>query len=112
MGMSVSGRLKKSRPLLNEYGVTLVEMLVYMVIAGMLLALAVTAFLGQNKSYNRQEIIAEIQQNIRGATEQIASDIRFAGLGFLETNDDAFALADYFSLSVNYWSDLNDYWPI
>ena len=56
--MRIADRLKNKQNLLDQTGVTLIEMMVYMVIAGMLLGMAVTAFLGQNKSYNRQEVIA------------------------------------------------------
>ncbi len=63
----------------NEAGVTLIEVIVYMVIAGMLLSAAVMVFMGQNKTYNRQDIIAEIQQNIRAATSTMAPEIRLAG---------------------------------
>ena len=92
--------------ILNQTGVTLVEMMVYTVIAGMLLGMAVTAFLGQNRSYNRQEVIAEIQQNIRGASEQMASDIRLAGVGFFEDpTTEAFGFADNGHLTINQWPD-------
>lgn len=103
-------RFKNKQNLLDQTGVTLIEMMIYMVIAGMLLGMAVTAFLGQNKSYNRQEVIAEIQQNIRGGTEQMASDIRLAGVGFFESATvEAFGHADNSSLTINQWPDGEDY---
>lgn len=91
-------------PLNNERGVTLVEILVYMVIAGMLLATAVMAFLGQNKSYNKQDIIAEIQQNIRGAVHLMAAEIRMSG--FDPAGKGAgFITAQQNSLSFEFWQD-------
>lgn len=87
----------------NDNGVTLVEAMIYVAMAGMLLATAVTAFLAQNKSYNRQDVIAEIQQNIRGAMEPMVADIRFAGMGF--PADGAFSDAEDDSLTVNYEID-------
>lgn len=103
-------RTKPSMLLTNQRGVTLLETMVYLVMAGMLLATAVTSFLGQNKSYNRQDVIAEIQQNIRGATQLVASDIRFAGLGFEEQNlsKKPFATAESDKLAVNYWDEVNE----
>lgn len=94
----------------NERGVTLIEAMVYIAMAGMLLATAVTAFLGQNKSYNRQDVVAEIQQNIRGSRESVAADIRFAGMG-LELNgasEKPFQIAELDYFAVNYWDDEND----
>ena len=64
----------------NEDGVTLIELMVYMVISGMLLSAAVMAFMGQNKTYNRQDITAETQQNIRAALSLMVAEIRLAGL--------------------------------
>ena len=57
--------IKSGFHLNNEDGVTLIEVMVYLVIAGMMLAAAVMLFTGQNKTYNRQDIIAETQQNIQ-----------------------------------------------
>lgn len=110
MPFSLLTGIKPWQPLANERGVTLIEMMVYMVIAGMLLATSVMAFLGQNKSYNRQDVIAEIQQNIRGATNAMVSDVRFAGLGLADSSDVAFSLADPSTLGINYWADPDDYW--
>ena len=99
-----------TRPLRNERGVTLIEMLIYTVIAGMMLALAVVHFTSQSKAYNQQDVIAEIQQNVRGATNMMISDVRLAGLGLVESPDPAFAQADPYELAVNYWADPDDYW--
>lgn len=94
----------------NESGVTLVELIIYLVIAGMLLATAVTAFLAQNSSYNRQDVLAEIQQNIRGSREAIAADIRFAGKS-LELNSSSlvpFETAEPQRIAVNLWDDVTN----
>mgnify|MGYP001379991949 CR=1 FL=1 len=88
----------------NENGVTLIEVMVYLVIAGMMLGAAVMLFTGQNKTYNRQDIIAEIQQNIRGATNLMVSEIRLAGFD-PATKGAGFISATANSLSFDYWED-------
>lgn len=91
------------RPLNNNHGVTLPEILVYMVITGILLAAAVMTFMGQNSSYNKQDVVAEIQQNVRGATEKIVADVRFAGMGLIDKPQRAFQSANHDWLQVNHW---------
>ncbi|MFC1831926.1 PilW family protein [Thermodesulfobacteriota bacterium] len=97
-----------TKPMSNERGVTLMEAMVYTAIAGMLLLTAVTAFLGQNKSYNRQDVIAEIQQNVRGAAEILGADIRFAGFDHKEHSIDPFVTATTGEIEIEYWTDLDD----
>lgn len=104
--MTFSKRHHQMMKFINkEHGFTLIEMMVYVALAGMLLATAVTAFLAQNKSYNRQDVITEIQQNIRGAFEPMVADVRFAGMGLLESSDDAFVEAEETTFTVNYEMD-------
>lgn len=91
--------------LFNENGVTLMEAMIYLAMAGMLLATAVTAFLGQNKSYNRQDVVAEIQQNVRGVGEMLLSDIRLAGIGNNDEPEIPFELASHGEIVVNYWEE-------
>ena len=97
--------IKSGFHLNNEDGVTLIEVMVYMVIAGMMLAAAVMLFTGQNKTYNRQDIIAETQQNIRGATNLMVSEIRLAGFDPAKKGGAGFDAAANDSLSFEYWED-------
>jgi len=101
------GNMNIDFSLANEDGVTLIEVMVYMVMAGMLLAAAVMAFMGQNKTYNRQDIIAEIQQNIRSASQLMASEIRMAGFDPAEKGEVGFVSAAENVLSFDYWEDTN-----
>ena len=79
MGIIMNDReQRKGCHLGNEDGVTLIEIIIYMAVAGIVLGGAVMAFLGQSKTYNRQDVVAEIQQNIRAATNMMASEIRLA----------------------------------
>lgn len=92
----------------NHHGVTLIELMVYMVIAGILLATAVVAFTGQNSSYNKQDVISEIQQNMRGSTAVMVSDIRLAGMGLIEEPEKPFDKAEPGELELNYVDDATD----
>ena len=88
----------------NEDGVTLFEIIIYMAVAGIVLGGAVMAFLGQSKTYNRQDVVAEIQQNIRAATNMMASEIRLA-LHDPASKGAKFLAATQSSLSFEYWKD-------
>lgn len=88
----------------NEDGVTLIEIIIYMAVAGIVLGGAVMAFLGQSKTYNRQDVVAEIQQNIRAATNMMASEIRLA-LHDPASKGAKFLAATQSSLSFEYWKD-------
>ena len=90
----------------SEQGVTLMETMVYVAMAGMLLAVAVTAFLGQNKSYNRQDVIAEVQQNIRAGFEMMASDIRLANYDPDAFDKEPFAEAENETIAMNVVDDV------
>ncbi|MEA3469088.1 MAG: prepilin-type N-terminal cleavage/methylation domain-containing protein [Thermodesulfobacteriota bacterium] len=104
MATFFNGIMTAGRPLNNKNGVTLLETIIYMAIAGLLLAGFAMTFAGQNKSYNRQDAIAEIQQNIRGATQVMASEIRLAGFD-PERKGAGFSDASEKSLAFNYWED-------
>lgn len=60
-------------------GFTMVELLVYLALSTGLLAIMVMAFTGQSRSYNTQDEIAEIQQNIRAVMNIMGSELRMAG---------------------------------
>ena len=105
MGIIMNDReQRKGCHLGNEDGVTLVEIIIYMAVAGIVLGGAVMAFLGQSKTYNRQDVVAEIQQNIRAATNMMASEIRLA-LHDPASKGAKFLAATQSSLSFEYWKD-------
>ncbi len=91
----------------NENGVTILEVMVYMVISGMLLGAAVMVFMGQNNTYNKQDIIAETQQNIRAAMQMMVSEIRYVGFDPAGKGVTGFITATQTSLSFDYWKDLD-----
>lgn len=63
----------------NQFGVSLVEIMVAMVISIFLLGGVVQVYLGNRTSYRFGDATGRIQENARFALETIASDIRMAG---------------------------------
>lgn len=63
----------------RQRGFTLIELLVAMAIASMLMAVVAVAFTGQSKSYNSQQDIISLQQDMRSALLFLANEIRMAG---------------------------------
>ena len=62
-------------------GVTLIELLIVLVIAGFLAAAIYRTFLGQQKTYVVQEQVVDTQQNARLSIERMMREIRSAGFG-------------------------------
>ncbi|MGO8988922.1 MAG: PilW family protein [bacterium] len=69
----------EGQPILNEKGVTLIELLVVLVISGIVVGGVYKVFIAQTRAYTVQDQVAEVQQDVRGAMEIIARDIRMAG---------------------------------
>ena len=63
----------------GEQGFTLVELLVYVALVGVVMGAIYTAFKRQQDSYLTQERLAILQQNLRGAIYLVASDLQMAG---------------------------------
>ncbi len=72
----------------NEQGFTMVDLVVGLAISLILMGIAVKIFLVQQKAYNVQGQLSEMQQNIRAATDIIMRETKMAGydpadLGFV-----------------------------
>lgn len=63
----------------NDKGVTLIELLVGLVIAGMVVAGFYRIFIAQSKAYAVQDQVAEVQQNVRNGMEILVRDLIVAG---------------------------------
>ena len=63
----------------NQRGFSLIELLVVTVIMGRVVASIYTLYLGTQKTAITSEEVVEVQQNLRFALDQLASDIRLAG---------------------------------
>ncbi len=64
-----------------QRGLTLIELVVAMAVAGILMAAGYGIFLLQQKSYAVQDKVSETQQNARVAMNILARDLRMAGHG-------------------------------
>ncbi len=63
----------------NEQGFTMVELVIALAISLILIGIAVKIFLVQQKAYNVQGQLSEMQQNIRAATDMIVRETKMAG---------------------------------
>ncbi len=63
----------------NEQGFTMVELVVGLAISLILLGIVVKIFLVQQRAYNVQAQLSEMQQNIRAATDMIVRETKMAG---------------------------------
>jgi prepilin-type N-terminal cleavage/methylation domain-containing protein len=62
-------------------GFTLIELLIAMAISAVVLAMAISVFRRQERSYALQNEVSERQQNVRVAMDMIVRDLRLAGHG-------------------------------
>lgn len=63
----------------DQAGFTLVELLVAMALMGIVMTAIFNLYLGTERSADTQDRIADVQQNIRFAMDQVVRDIRMAG---------------------------------
>ncbi len=63
----------------NEQGFTILELVVALAISLILMGIAVKIFLVQQRAYNVQEQLSEMQQNIRAAMDIIVRETKMAG---------------------------------
>jgi type IV pilus assembly protein PilW len=63
----------------NQSGLTFIELMIAMVIAGLLMAVMVMAFRGQSRTHNTQQEISTLQEDMWSALQLISRDIRMAG---------------------------------
>jgi type IV pilus assembly protein PilW len=65
----------------KKNGLTLIELLIALVLSGILIAALYQLFIRQQKTYTVQDQVADMQQNIRVAIDQMTREIRMAGYG-------------------------------
>ncbi len=65
----------------KKIGVTLTELLIALMLSSILTAALYRAFITQQRTYAVQDQVADMQQNIRIAMDQMTKEIRMAGYG-------------------------------
>ena len=90
----------------NADGFTLVELLITMVISGIIAGALYSTYLVQQHSYTNQEVVAEMQQNIRAALMLMSRDIRMAGYDPVGSAGAGFVFATASKLNITV--DLNE----
>jgi type IV pilus assembly protein PilW len=78
----------------HEDGFTLIEVMIALLMAGIMVSAIFTAFTTQRKSYTMQELVAELQQNLRVAQYGLTTNIRMAGYDPTGDADAGFVSAD------------------
>jgi prepilin-type N-terminal cleavage/methylation domain-containing protein len=76
--MSINITLKK-----KNRGITLIELLVALTIFSLVIGGLYRTFVSQQKVYVVQDQVVDMQQNLRGAVNQMVKEIRMVGLGNL-----------------------------
>ncbi len=66
---------------MKEKGITLIELLVALAISAILVAGIYKTFISQQYTYSAQEQVADVQQNVRIAINQMMRELRMAGYG-------------------------------
>ena len=100
------GKPRKKRLANLQQGFTLVELLVAMALAGIVIGAIYSTYRSQQDSYNNQEVVAEMQQNLRAALYMMVRDIRIAGYDPSELADAGIVSAG--PNSINFTFDIND----
>ncbi len=63
----------------NEHGISLIELIIAISISIIILAGIFNAFIQQRKALKLQELIVEMQQNVRAAMDMMLTEIKLAG---------------------------------
>lgn len=89
----------------NARGFTLVEMIIAMAVGLIVIFLLYDLFVAENKQYNTQEAIVEMQQNARAAMDMMTTEIRMAG--YDPTSAAGAGIGAYAANSLTFTQDLN-----
>ncbi len=98
--------MQKKKSLHNS-GFTLVELMITLLISGIIVAAIYSSYIAQQRTYNAQEQVIEMQQNIRASLESMANEIRMAGFDPTQKSD-ASINAGTNSRQIIFAQDLNE----
>jgi len=105
--------MNKTEYFKNEKGFTLVELLVYMMLLGIVMTSIYSVFITNMKSHKSQENTMEMVQDLRGSVDIMVREIRMAGFdsqstagaGFVDDTDDNYNTD---SNSIHFTFDLDE----
>jgi type IV pilus assembly protein PilW len=92
-------------PVMSEKGFTLVEILVAIFASLIVLGAIAATFIIQDKSYDREDQIVDMQENVRAAMQILTSKLRMAGYDPTRSTGAGLVAAD--SDSIQFTMDLN-----
>ncbi|MCP3892858.1 MAG: prepilin-type N-terminal cleavage/methylation domain-containing protein [Desulfobulbaceae bacterium] len=96
----------KNNCALNDFGFTLVELMIAMVMAGIIIAALYAAYNVQNRSYTIQGNVVEMQQSLRAGMEFMATEIRMAS--YDPTNLANAGITSATAMKFSFTADLNE----
>lgn len=91
-------------------GLTLLELMVTIAIAGIIMTAVYAAYISQNQSYHTLQLTADLQENLRIGLELMQSDLRLAGTDLSGEAEAGFLAAgpDSFTFSMNFTGGESD----
>lgn len=89
----------------SDVGITLIELMVAMAIAGIVLMVIYSAYHTQSTMYRTQSVELSMQQNLRGAVYLLESEIRMAG--YDQNSTGTFGITDITFRDIDFNLDLN-----
>jgi type IV pilus assembly protein PilW len=78
----------------DQKGFSLIEVMVAMALSGVVLGLIVATFFSQQKTHVTQDVVVDMQQNLRAALELMGSDLKMAGYDPTGSAGASFLIAD------------------
>ena len=83
---------------MNRKGFTLIELLVVMVVASIVMAAIYTAYRSQTEAHRTQQLVVQMQQNMRAALYLLEREIRMAGYSITDPSAPAGFVQNFISL--------------
>jgi len=90
-----------------EAGFTMLELIIYLGLSTAVLAFMTMVFTGQSASYNEQDEIVDIQQDLRSALQLMSSELHYAGYNPTGTLNTGFTVASASTLTFSF-QDFDD----
>ncbi len=104
---SVHGGLYEGcKKTIDDFGFTLVEMMIALAMSGFLIIAIYSAYNLQQRTYYSQEQVIEVQQNIRAGLDSMIRELRMAGYDPLQTGVPGIVAAS--SASINFTLDIDN----